>query len=294
VQLIDGQLHTLEKESIRRPWPNDVVDDFEVRQRIYAAFAHRVVTTPQLLEMLDQEGIWGALIVTPSIYGEDNRYSLEAYMLAPKRIRVIGLINPFAPDSADRLTQWKRNRGVVGARILAITPTIRGRLLGDPCANRALTAAAKTNTPLCIATGGSPELVVDLAVRFPDLKVVVDHMALPTWDDASGAAFSILPRLLKLSAFENVVIKLTGLPGRSITPYPHRDLWDPIKRVIDSFGIERLIWASDATMHDYPYRNDIGYLLTVPFLSGADKALVMGGNLRRVFGWPESDPESRD
>ena len=52
----------------------------------------------EVLAAMDANGVAGAVIVTPSVYGTDNGYSLEAYALAPERFRIVGLVEMTAPD----------------------------------------------------------------------------------------------------------------------------------------------------------------------------------------------------
>jgi L-fuconolactonase len=56
--------------------------------------------------------------------------------------------------------------------------------------------------------------------------------------------------------------------------------------IISRFGIERVIWGSDWTrIVDRSYSDSVGYLLDLPTLSEADKASLMGVNLRRIYNW---------
>ena len=52
---------------------------------------------------------------------------------------------------------------------------------------------------------------------------------------------------LRLAAYPNVAVKATGLPSLSREPYPFRDVWGPLLRVVEAFGCERVMWGTDFT-----------------------------------------------
>jgi len=44
-----------------------------------------------------------------------------------------------------------------------------------------------------------------------------------------------------------VAIKITGACTYSLQSFPYRDLWEPVGRVIDTFGVDRCMWGTDWT-----------------------------------------------
>src|SRR5260221_9410081 len=93
----DAQVHVLEVDSPERPWTKTAGSPrlaTAVRQR----FSRRVITARRMLTLMDETGIDGAVIFTPSIYGFDNSYSVAAHLLAPERFRVIGRLDPYRSD----------------------------------------------------------------------------------------------------------------------------------------------------------------------------------------------------
>jgi predicted TIM-barrel fold metal-dependent hydrolase len=50
-----------------------------------------------------------------------------------------------------------------------------------------------------------------------------------------------LPKVLTLAKLPNVAIKISGACTLSREPFPYNDIWDPVCRVVDAFGIDRCL-----------------------------------------------------
>jgi L-fuconolactonase len=84
-----------------------------------------------------------------------------------------------------------------------------------------------------------------LAARNPNTQLVFDHLGLPQPHEAPPAEpFADLPKLLALSAHDNVAVKISGACTLSREPFPYKDIWDPLCRIFDAFGFDRCMWAS--------------------------------------------------
>ena len=81
--------------------------------------------------------------------------------------------------------------------------------------------------------------------------------------------------------------KVSGACTLSREPYPFADIWDPLARVFDAWGMERCLWGTDWTRAHAV----VGFEQAVePFrladrLSTEERALLMGGACARVYGW---------
>ena len=56
-----------------------------------------------------------------------------------------------------------------------------------------------------------------------------------------------LPKVLELAKRPNAVIKVSGACTLSREPYPFPDIWDPLARVFDAWGLDRCLWGTDWT-----------------------------------------------
>jgi predicted TIM-barrel fold metal-dependent hydrolase len=80
-----------------------------------------------------------------------------------------------------------------------------------------------------------------LAARNPNTRLVIDHLGLnqPFEPPAPPDDWADLPKLLTLAAHPNVVVKISGACTLSHEAFPYKDIWDPLFRVFDAFGLNR-------------------------------------------------------
>jgi predicted TIM-barrel fold metal-dependent hydrolase len=100
------------------------------------------------------------------------------------------------------------------------------------------------------------------------------------------------PKVLTLAKQQNVAIKTTGVCTLSREPFPYTDIWDPICRVIDAFGIDRCMWGTDWTraVKFLNYAQGVEAFRATDRISQSDKAKLMGGTLARIYGWSPKRP----
>jgi predicted TIM-barrel fold metal-dependent hydrolase len=99
-----------------------------------------------------------------------------------------------------------------------------------------------------------------------------------------------LPAVLELARFPSVHVMVSGLYGWSREPYPYGDLGGVVRAVYESFGPERLLWASDFPwILEHPGYGALLELLDfhLPKLSAAERLDLFGGSAARLFprGW---------
>src|SRR5262252_9125571 len=97
----------------------------------------------------------------------------------------------------------------------------------------------------------------------------------------------ISPRLLALAQYENVRVKISGACTMSHQPFPYDDVWEPVLRVIDAFGLDRCMWGTDwtRTIGMLTYEQGVAPFRDTKRLSENDKAALMGGTLQKVYKW---------
>lgn len=130
------------------------------------------------------------------------------------------------------------------------------------------------------------------AARNPDLRIVIDHAAKP--DLRAGTAPEDWAQgMAALARHTHVACKLSGLLTE-MAPADAADrdralavLGPVVRRLIDLFGPDRLIWGSDWPVVTLAASHDDWAFLTgalLADLSDAERAAVMGGNARAVYG----------
>jgi L-fuconolactonase len=128
-----------------------------------------------------------------------------------------------------------------------------------------------------------------VGIRIMMNRDVVDHLGLqqPFEPPPPAQPFADLPAVLKLAGHRNVAIKITGACTLSREAYPFKDIWDPLARIFDAFGIDRCMWGTDWTRADglLTYQQGVDAFRSSDRLSESDKSTLMGGALQRVYKW---------
>lgn len=288
-EIVDAQVHLFTEPSERYPWDPPVLADPSLAAMRERFIAHAPGASPEaMLALMDAQGVQGALVVAPAIYGDDLRYSRDAYAAHPDRFRVVGRVDSASPDVEDAVAQLGTDPGVVGIRLNLWAPAAAERLLagGD---DRLLRGAAKAGLRVCVNAPGRFDLVDRIARTHAGLPLIVDHVGLfhvGMLDPDYGDTFTGLDGLLALAGYEHVSVKLTSLPLLSREPYPHADIWPHVHRVIEAFGPERLMWGSDQTVFDHDYGETVDVIRATDELSASEKVMILGASLRRIWGWP--------
>jgi predicted TIM-barrel fold metal-dependent hydrolase len=139
---------------------------------------------------------------------------------------------------------------------------------------------------------GRLEQAAPLATRHPDTQLVIDHLGLPQPQEPPAPAepFVDLPKLLALAAHANVAVKISGACTLSHEPFPYPDIWEPLARIFEAFGLDRCLWGTDWTraVKVLTYREGVEAFRVTERLSDSDRATLMGGALAQVYQWSPS------
>jgi L-fuconolactonase len=276
---IDAQVHAYERDHPGRPWANVLRGPPQV-------------TGDDMVAAMDAVGVDGALLVSPfSMYRYDANYALAVHAAHPGRFGLIKPVDPADPAVADTIAEWAATKGTVGVRIMLNREGVSTDA-ADPGLNRVLAAAAQHRLPVNLMCTGRLEQAGQLAARNPETSMVIDHLGLPQPHEppAPADAFADLPKLLALAPHDNITVKITGACTLSHQPFPYTDLWDPLGRIFDAFGIHRCMWGTDWTraVALLTYKEGVEAFRVTDRLSDSDRAALMGETLRRVYRWSPS------
>jgi predicted TIM-barrel fold metal-dependent hydrolase len=217
-------------------------------------------------------GVDAAVIQPPAWDADADRIAMEAAALHPRKFAVL---------ASFPLQEFRRQPGVLGLRYIFSQPQHAPLFeQEDPWKD-----AQARGIPVALALGENLPRLAKVAERFPALKLLVDHLGVPV--GASGeAAFAHVPQLVLLARFPNVAVKATALPACSTDAYPYRSVHQPLRRVFDAFGPQRVFWGTDITKMPCSWRQCVTlFTEELPWLSEADKRLVMGTALCDWLGF---------
>jgi L-fuconolactonase len=279
---IDAQVHAYERNHPGRPW---------------AAVLHGPpeVTGQEMVAAMDATGVDGAILVSPfTMYRYDASYAIDVYKAHPGRFALIKPVDPADPAVADTIADWAKTKGAVAIRIMMTRGVSEDA--ADPSIGRVLSAAAKHDLPVNLLCWGRLAQAGEMAKRHPDTRLVIDHLGLqqpfelPRFDKP----FEELPNVLKLAAYDNVVIKISGACTLSREAYPYKDIWDPLGRIFDAYGFNRCLWGTDWTraVELLTYREGVEAFRVTDRLSASEREMLMGGSLAKVYKWSASKPKA--
>lgn len=273
--IIDAQVHTYERDRPERPWTAVLTGPDEV-------------TGDDMVAAMDAVGVDGALLVSPyTMYRYDASYALEVHERHPGRFGLIKPVDPADPGVAETIAEWAGLSGSVGVRIMLAWGVSEDP--ADPGLARVCKAAARYGLPLNLLAWGRLPQVAGLAARHPETAIVVDHVGLqqPFEPPAPAEPFADLDQVLALAEQPNVAIKITGACTLAHEPFPYPDIWPPLERIFEAFGLERCLWGTDWTraVKLLTYQQGVDAFRLNERLSESDRAMLMGGALTRVYGW---------
>ncbi|MGH9696068.1 MAG: amidohydrolase family protein, partial [Bryobacteraceae bacterium] len=239
-------------------------------------------TAEMLLKLMHDAGVQRTVIIQVIFYKWDNRYLADVLKKYPQYFRGVARVNPEDPAAPDHLSRVTEETGFHGVRISpaanASGDWIRGPLM-PPLWKRA--NDLKVPMTVLAPVTRMPD-IAKLIERFPDLIVVIDHMA-----DSPLNQPQELEELLALQRFPKVFVKISHSWSLSSQPYPYLDSQRQIKRLYDVFGPKRLMAGSDWPLVEkyctYEQAIDIARK-RIDFLNADDKRWICGLTAEQV--WP--------
>jgi L-fuconolactonase len=272
--VIDAQVHVYEHDHPGRPWATPMVG------------LQEATGDGQVAEMA-RLGIDGAIIVSTFLtYRYDASYAQEVRARHPGRFAIVKPVRPTDPAVEEDIAEWARQPGAVGVRIMLTFAKNKDAV--DPGLGRVLAAAARHGLAVNLFASGCLDAARALVALYPQTLVVIDHLGIHQTQRAEGpAAWDDLPKVLALAECDNVRMKLTGAPTLSDEPFPYPDIWDPVLRIVDAYGVDRCMWGTDWTRAAkvLSYEQGVESWRVTPRLSDSDRAMLMGGAAEQIYGW---------
>ncbi len=213
-------------------------------------------------------------------------FAEEAVARFPARFAYIVRFDPNDPDIDDLMAQVGKAPGRICTRIASGFDL---KILREGGHERVLAAAGKHGVAVMIYPGGEHLAVTNYVRKFDGVQFIIDHVGMEVeraeLPDRPGAT---IDQLLAYAKYPNVAVKWGHAPRLSREPFPYRDLISQLRRVIDAFGVKRLMWASDytVTVDHHTYAESLFCLRCADQLSEGDKEWILGKTARELLHWP--------
>jgi predicted TIM-barrel fold metal-dependent hydrolase len=244
----------------------------------------RSFTADELCQQAIPVGVNRVVLIQMSFYGHDNSYMLDTIAKHPEMYRGVAVIDQEHVDAAATMRDLKK-KGVRGFRIYPKNRPLEQWLSSDGM--RAMWACgAEQNLSMCclMDTNGLPALD-RMCEEFPETPVVIDHMC------RIGGTGKIEPAdvqaLCAMAKHKRLTVKVSAFYAFGQKKPPYRDLAPLIKRLYDTFGPERLMWASDApfqVVDGHTYKASIDLIQSgLDFLKRTDMDWILRKTAERVF-----------
>lgn len=268
--IVDCHVHVFDPE--RFPYAADT---------FYRPTAAETGTPAQLAHVLDAHGVHHALLVGPnSGYGLDNRLLLDTLAHGGGRYKGIAVLRN---DAGRDELQALKAQGVVGVAFnVALLGVDFYRDIG-PLLERL------RELDLWADVQVQGDQLVALAPLLADsgARLVFDHAG--RFAPSAGRGQAGFAALLALAGTGRAAVKLSGLAKVSGEAYPHADCAPYVQALVEAFGPQQLVWASDWPFLRAPARIDYGPLLRLLERQLPDaqaRRQVLWDTPRRLFGWP--------
>ena len=228
-------------------------------------------------------GVKRVVLIQMSYYRFDNSYMLDMMRKHEGTFSGVAVI-----DSEDRPRETMLDLARSGVRGFRIRPVGRpaDRWLDGEGMAAMWKCGAEEGLAMCPLIDPEYLPAVDrMCARFPDTPVVVDHFARIGVDGVIRKGD--LENLCRLARHKNAHVKVSAFYALGKKQAPYLDLGPMVRRVLDAFGPERLMWASDGpfqVMNGHTYRDSIELVRSrLGFLTPTDREWLFRKTAQRVF-----------
>jgi predicted TIM-barrel fold metal-dependent hydrolase len=272
---IDAHVHVWTPDVVRYP----LAPGFSAEKMAPKSF-----TPEELFAHSKPAGVTRVVLIQMSFYQYDNRYMLDAMAAHPGVFSGVAIVDHHAPDVSQTMKQLAK-QDVRGFRIHARGEDAAKWVTDDGMATLWKTARAEKLAVCPLINPTDLPHIDALCAKFPGTTVVIDHFA------RIGVSGTIdqqqLKNLCSLARYPDVHVKTSAFYALGKKKAPYDDLIPMIRQVVDAFGPNRLMWASDCPFQVDPphnYADSIALIRDrIGFLSEADKTAMLRTTAERIF-----------
>jgi len=271
---IDAHVHVWTPDTQRYP----LAPGYSKEQMVIPSF-----TPEELFANARPCGVERIVLIQMSYYQSDNSYMLDIMRKHKGIFSGVAIVDERG-DPSRKMRELAAQR-VRGFRIVAGKQSADRWLAGGPMAAMWRCGA---DEGLAICPLMDPHFlpaVNAMCGKYPKTPVVVDHFARIGVDGQIRS--HDLDNLCALARHKSVRVKLSAFYALGKKKAPYLDLAPMIRRVLDAFGPERLMWASDSPFQvigGHRYADSIDLLRSrLDFLTPTDRAWLLRRTAEQTF-----------
>lgn len=223
-------------------------------------------------------GVDRVVLIQMSFYGFDNSYMLGAMAAQPSVFSGVAVI-----DDQVEPAKTMRDLKAKGVRGFRIYP---GARLDAPALIEMYRAGAAENLAMCHLANPEDLPGIDaMCGKHPDTPVVIDHFGRIGVDGMIRD--NDVDNLCRLAKRPRTFVKVSAFYALGKKQAPYTDLIPMIRRLVDAFGPERLMWASDCpyqVQNGHKYADSVALIRDrLDFLSPSDREWILRKTAEKVF-----------
>ncbi len=245
-------------------------------------------TCEELFSHTKPVGVKRIVLIQMSFYNFDNSFMTDMIREYPGVFSGVGIVD-FESESLEPQLRSLRSRGVRGIRIHSKPETVATWTTSGGMANL-WRLCRELKLAVCPLINPQDIRIIDtLCSRHPETRVVIDHFARI---GLSGEIdWNRVDELCRLARFPTVHVKTSAFYALGRKQPPYHDLLPMMRRLLDSYGPERLMWASDCPFqvqgaHDYESSLALIRDADSDLLSPSDKEWLLRKTAEKLFFIP--------
>ncbi len=266
---IDSHVHVWTPDTVRYP----LAGGFKKADMAPASF-----TPEELFHHSKPVGVSRIVLIQMSFYGFDNSYMTDMMKAHKGVFSGVAVI-----DENETPGQNMKNLGKLGVHGFRILPfkDPKNWLEGAGMVEMWKTGAQTGQAMCCLTNPENLPQIDAMCEKHPGTPVVIDHFGRISPNQEKN-----LDNLCRLARHKKTSVKVSAFYAFSKKP-DYSDMGPMIRRLLDSFGPDRLMWASDCPFQINPghnYANSINLIKDkLDFLSEGDKEYLLQKTAARLF-----------
>ena len=255
---------------------------------------HPVNEVPDALRMLQwmqDENVDGMVAVQKRmIYRLDNSYILDSSDLYPELFSAVVILDAEDDATPALVRQYVQNNGLAGVRFFGgRKPDGRMPWLNSQEALRTWDVAQEFGLVIDLEVlsegGGGPSIpaIIALARKYPNIRIVLDHLLEPEMTEGHGEHYGLDARYETLAGEKNIFFKFTSI-NLDICREENIPADKVLRRAVDLYGADHVMWGSDIGTSSGTYKEMVQrFLDSAVLLNPQEKAAVFHDTGKCVF-----------